>query len=142
VEYVLVFILAFLAGGWAVSSGILFDLNPVGVWISASLGSMAFLAIALTAGGRVRDLLVRRLGGESAEQQIRDKAGSMVERWGTTGFGLIGPLILGPSLSILGALVLGLDRRAFAIMFTVGTVVGFGVMAFVVDLLRGTPSMP
>ncbi len=80
-EYVLVFILAFLAGGWAVSSGILFDLNPVGVWISASLGSMAFLAIALTAGGRVRDLLVRRLGGESAEQQIREKAGPMVERW-------------------------------------------------------------
>ena len=61
-DYVLVFILAFLAGGWAVTSGILFDLNPLGVWIAASLGSIAFLAIALTAGGRLRDLLVRRLG--------------------------------------------------------------------------------
>ena len=61
-DYVLVFILALLAGRWAVTFGILFDLHPLGVWIAASLGSMAFLAIALTAGGRLRDLLVRRLG--------------------------------------------------------------------------------
>jgi hypothetical protein len=142
VEYVLVFILAFLAGGWAVSSGILFDLNPVGVWIAASLGSMAFLGVALTAGGKLRDLLVRRLGGESGEQKIREKVGPMVDRWGTAGFGLIGPLVVGPSLSILGALVVGLDRRRFAIMFTIGTVVGFGVLALVVDLLRGSPAMP
>ena len=64
----------------------------------------------------------------------------MVDRWGTAGFGLVGPLIIGPSLSILGALVMGLDRRKFAAMFAIGTVVGFGLLAFVVDLLRGTPA--
>ena len=63
-------------------------------------------------------------------------------RWGTAGFGLIGPIIIGPSLSILGALVLGLDRRRFALMFTIGTVAGFGLMAFVADLVRGTPATP
>ena len=124
------------------TSGILFDLNPIGVWIAASLGSLSFLAVALTAGGKLRDVLVRRLGGESGEQQIRDKAGSMVERWGITGFGLIAPVIIGPSLSILGALVLGLDRRRFALMFTIGTVLGFGVLAFVADQLRGTGATP
>ena len=139
-EYVLVFILAMLSGGWAVTSGILFDLNPIGVWIAASLGSLAFLGIALTAGGRLRDLLVERLGGESGEEAIRDKAGAMVDRWGTAGFGLVGPLIIGPSLSILGALVIGLDRRKFAAMFAIGTVVGFGLVAIAVDLLRGTPA--
>ena len=64
----------------------------------------------------------------------------MVERWGTAGFGLIGPVIIGPSLSILGALVLGLDRRKFALMFTIGTVVGFALLALLVDLLRETPA--
>jgi len=140
VEYVLVFILAFLAGGWAVTSGILFDLNPIGVWMAACLGSAVFLAVALVGGGRLRDVLVERLGGAGGEDAVREKAGPMVERWGTTGFGLIGPLIIGPALSILGALVLGLDRRKFAVVFTIGTVVGFGLLAIAVDLLRGTPA--
>ena len=71
-----------------------------------------FLAIALTAGGWLRDLLVRRLGGEDAEASVRERAGPMVERWGTAGFGLIGPVVIGP-------------------------IVGFGLLAFAVDLLRG-----
>lgn len=131
-DYVLVFILAFLAGGWAVTSGILFDLSPVGVWFAASLGSLSFLALALTAGGRLRALIVPRISGESGEQQIRDKAGAMVDRWGTAGFGLIGPVIIGPTLSIVGALALGLDRRKFALMFAIGTVVGSGAMALII----------
>lgn len=51
-EYFLVFVLTILAGGWSIPAGILFGLNPLGVYVAAALGSITFTLVFIALGGR------------------------------------------------------------------------------------------
>lgn len=127
-EYGLVVVLAMLAGGWAIPAGVLLDLNPWGVYVAAVVGSLGFTLMVLALGGRARDVLVRRFYPDAAERVAASQAGAILDRWGTVGLAVVGSTVLGPSLTLLAALVLGVDRRRFAIWYVVATVIGFALL--------------
>lgn len=128
VEYGLVFILTLLAGGWSIPAGILFGLNPVGVYIAASLGSVLWTLAAMTLGGRLRDRAMARFVPDAAERVASSKAGVIVARWGIVGLATVGSVVLGPTLTILAALVFGVERKRFLSWYVASTLVGFALL--------------
>ena len=130
-EFAVVFVLAMLAGGWAIAAGVLIGLDPWGVYFAAVLGSLTFAALVLTLGPRLRDRAFQRFFPD-AESKVREsRATEIVDRWGTPGLALFGSILLGPTITLLAALILGLDRKRFAVWWLISTVVGFaGVTIF------------
>jgi hypothetical protein len=63
--------------------------------------------------------------GESVEQS---RANDIVNRWGVVGLATIGGLVLGPTLTLGAALLLGVDLGRFAIWYSISTVVGFALL--------------
>lgn len=137
-DYILVYILALLAGGWAVSAGVTFGLNPVGVYVAAVLGSLTFGAVVLFGGGPIRDRLMAQSEAASRlESQAEDRAGPLIQRWGMRGLALIGPTVLGPSITLTAALLFGFERRRFAMWYTASTLLGFAVLTLFWVLVTG-----
>lgn len=120
-DYVLVGVLAFFAGGWAIPAGVLFGLSRVGVWAAASVGSSIGIAFMVYVGGRGRDAIASRAGG-SEPVEVDRRARAMVDRWGVGGLAVVGTLVLGPTITTLAALALGVDRRRFTVWAVVATV--------------------
>ena len=127
-EFALVFILALLAGGWAIAAGVLFGLDPWVVYFAAVLGSVSFTLTLLFLLGRHRDRVVDRFFPDAEERVRGSRAGEIVGRWGEIGLATIGGLLLGPSLTLTAALIMGVDRRRFTIWFLISTVVGFALL--------------
>ena len=119
-DYVLVGVLAFFAGGWAIPAGITFGLSSVGVWTAASIGSSLGIAFMIYLAGRVGDVATRRFG--SPELVANPRARSILDRWGVAGLALIGTVLLGPTLTVVAALALGVDRRRFTMWAIVATI--------------------
>jgi hypothetical protein len=49
------------------------------------------------------------------EKIVEGRAGEIRQRWGVTGLAVIGGVVLGPTITLAAALVLGVDRRRFGI---------------------------
>lgn len=122
VDYGLVVVLAFLAGGWAVPSGISFGLPPLGVWAASSTGSCLGLVVMTVVAGRGWDSLLHRLGVGKGPA-IHPRARAIAERWGVIGLGVAGTVVMGPTVTTLTAVGLGLNRRTFLTWAVVATVV-------------------
>ena len=127
-ELVLVFILAILAGGWSVTAGVLFGLEPISVYIAAVLGSVSFTLVVLFFGGKVRDSVSRRFFPDIDQRVADSKASEILNRWGIIGLALVGSTLLGPSITLAAALILGVDRNRFLFWYVVSTVVGFALL--------------
>ncbi len=119
-DYVLVGVLAFFAGGWAIPAGVLFGLSRIGVWAAASLGSSIGIAFMVYVGGRARDAMERRLN-RSDQTEVNRRARAMAERWGVGGLALVGTVVLGPTITTMAALALGVDRRRFTVWAIIAT---------------------
>lgn len=130
-EYALVFVLTILAGGWSIPAGILFELNPVGVYLAAVLGSIVFTLVALSLGGRFRDHIQQRFFPDAEERVAASRAGEIIDRWGVAGLATVGGLVLGPTVTLMTALVLGIDRSKFLRWYVASTVVGFALLTVV-----------
>ena len=129
-DYFLVLVLAILAGGWSVAAGIQFGLNPWGVYIAAVVGSLAFSTVVLVVGGHARDRVVERLFPGAKERVEEGKAAELLDRWGLPGFATLGAAVLGPTVTLSAALIMGLDRRRFAMWYYIGTIVSFGLLTW------------
>ena len=127
-DYFLVLVLTVLAGGWSIPAGIQFGLNPLGVYIAAVLGSIGFTTAALLLGGRARDWVSKKVSPKDVDKVDTGKASALLDRWGLPGFAIIGGTILGPTVTVSAAVVLGVDRHRFLAWYLVGTVVGFGLL--------------
>jgi len=127
VDYALTFILALLAGAWAIPAGILFGLAPLGVFVVTTLGSLAFAAVFLLVGQRAHDALFERLMPGAADRVSSSRAGGIVQRWGAPGLAVVGGLVLGPTVTLLAALVLPVDVKNFTGWYVASTIVGFGL---------------
>ncbi len=127
-DYVLVVILSILAGAWTIPTGITFGLDPLGVYLAAVLGAIVWSGIVLIAGGRGRDALFERYLPGTDERVRESRAGDILERWGVWGLAVIGGLLLGPTITLAAALVLGVERRRFAAWYIVSTLVLFAVL--------------
>lgn len=120
-DYVLVGVLAFFAGGWAIPAGVTFELSSVGVWAAASVGSSLGIAFTIYLGGRVGDMASRRFG--APELVAHPRARGILDRWGVAGLAVIGTVVLGPTLTVVAALTLGVDRRRFC-MWAIAATIG------------------
>lgn len=129
-DYVLVFVLAILAGGWAVPSGISFGLSPPGVWLASAAGSSLGLFVMTVVAGRGWDGLVHRTGARD-RAAVHSRARAISERWGVVGLALMGTVLLGPTVTTLAAVTLGLDRRRFLLWAVGSTVVLNAALALV-----------
>ena len=128
VDYAITFILTLLAGAWAIPAGILFGLDPVGVFIVTALGSLMFGGLFLLVGQRAHDALFERVMPGAADRVSSSRAGEIVQRWGAPGLAVVGGLILGPTITLLAALVLPVDVKGFAAWYAASTIVGFGLL--------------
>lgn len=127
-DYILVFILTVLAGGWSIPAGIQFGINPLGVYLAAVLGSITTSVVFLTVGGPARDWAAAKLSSDGGGGGKIDRAAGYLDRWGLPGFAIVGGTILGPTVTLASALILGLDRRRFGMWYIIGTIGGFALL--------------
>lgn len=125
-EYVIVFILAMLAGLWATAAGVFMELDPLVVFLVATAGAIIFSIVVLFIGGSWRDKLVAKYLPDIDEQFAESKLGSVLDRFGVPGFALVSP-VFGPTLTLVGVLVLGIDRKHFFLWYAPITIVVYGL---------------
>jgi membrane protein YqaA with SNARE-associated domain len=125
--YLTVVLATAVLGAWSIPLGLLLDLPPLGVYLAAVAGSLLVTVLVLTLGGRLRDLVERRIR-QGREPIAAARAETLLARWGVPGLALAGGLLLGPTITLTTALVLDVPRRRFGLWYGVGTVLGFGVL--------------
>ena len=87
-EIFLVASVATVSGAFAIPIGIALGLKPLVVYATATTTAIGVTWFLLLAGHRVRSVAADRFGhGERSVQRIND----FVARYGTIGFGLVGP---------------------------------------------------
>lgn len=134
-DYLLVVVIAVLAGAWSIPIGILLGLPPQGVWAASVIGSLAWTYAVLFAGGRLRGRLFERYLPTVEDRIQHGRARQIVDRWGVAGLALVGGLVLGPTLTLVAALVFDVPRPQFAAWYTASVVVGFGLLVLFWDLV-------
>ncbi len=128
IEYLLVFALGVLAGGWAIPAGIFLELDPLGVYLAALAGSLAWSLVFLWLISRFRSSLIARHFPDAEERVRSSKATQIMERFGVPGLALVGGLVLGPTLTLLAAAVTGADMTRFRIWWIVSAIGGFALL--------------
>ncbi|MDJ0792355.1 MAG: hypothetical protein QNJ71_10705 [Acidimicrobiia bacterium] len=126
IEYVIVFVLAMLAGLWATAAGVFMDLDPWAVFVVATAGSSAFTAAVLFFGGRWRDAMIRKYMPDMDERVEKSQLGTVLDTYGVPGLA-VASIIFGPSLTLAGVLGLGIDRKRFFLWYAPITVVGYAL---------------
>lgn len=122
------FFLAMLIGGWSIPVGIGLGLHPVVVLAVATSGAMIATWAFLFPGGRAWRTVTRRLFPNAERRVVNSRAAAIVDRWGTPGLASVGLVVLGPTITLLAALVFGVDRRRFLAWSALGTVGFFGFL--------------
>jgi hypothetical protein len=134
--WLVVVVVAFVGGGWAVPVGASLNLPPVQVYVCAIAGSLAGMAVFLLGGEKVQAWLTR---GRTREPDPDSRLRQFVDRHGARGLGLVGPTFPGVTASIVLGLALGVDKRALARWMTIGIVVLFAVYTaglwFLIDVV-------
>ncbi|MGI9644805.1 MAG: small multi-drug export protein [Ilumatobacteraceae bacterium] len=121
-------LISFVSGGFAIPIGFALGLEPIEVYIAASLGSMAGLVVFLYAGDKVRARLTR--GRPPKEPDADSRIRQLSDRYGAKGLGLIGPIFPGVTASVVIGLSLGLPRASIARWMSIGIAVMFAVYTF------------
>lgn len=127
-DYVLVFVLSLVAGGWSIPAGLLLGLPPLAVYLIALLGGILLAVVVLTAGERVRAWILERLAPAADRPTPDDRGARITARWGPAGLATVGATLLGPTLTLLTAVALGVDRGRFLGWYAAGTGVGFALL--------------
>ena len=125
-EYVIVFILAMLAGLWATAAGVFMELDPLLVFLVATAGAIILSVVVLFVGGSWRDRLAAKYVPDIDEGVAESKMGTVLDRFGVPGMALASPIV-GPSLTLVGVLVLGVDRKRFFLWYAPITIVVYGL---------------
>jgi hypothetical protein len=96
---------------------------------------LGYAAAVLGAGGPVRDWVMRRFAHDDDESSDDGKAGRLADRWGVPGLAGIGSVVLGPTITLLAALTLGVDLKKFGLWYGAATIVIFAVLTLFWDLV-------
>lgn len=118
-------VISFVSGGFAIPIGFALGLEPLGVYIAASLGSVAGLVVFLYAGDKIRDRLTR--GRPPAEPDADSGIRRFSDRYGAKGLGFVGPIFPGVTASVIIGLSLGLPRASLARWMSIGIAVMFAL---------------
>ena len=119
-------IVALIIGGFAPLVGVALGWEPITVFLGSTSGSIAFMYLMLYGGGPIRDRAVRRFSAAEAGKQGRVR--QLYERYGVKGLATVVPLILGPTVALIAALVFGVDKGQFARWYIPATTIGFAAL--------------
>lgn len=127
-EYAILFVVAILAGGWAIPAGLLFDLNPLGVYLTCLIASIFTTVALLSLGSRFQHRIVDRIVPDAESKVADGSAQELLDRWGVPGLAVVGGVVLGPTVTILAALFLDVDRRRFTGLYLTSTAVLYALI--------------
>jgi hypothetical protein len=127
IEYVVLFFVAILSGGWAIPAGLLFGLDPVGVYLTCVAASIVSTLGLLFLGGRFEHQIIDRFVPDAESKVSESVARRLLDRWGVTGLAVVGGVILGPTITVLAALFLDVDRDRFTVLYIGSTSVVFAL---------------
>lgn len=127
VLHVLVFVLTVFIGVFAIGLGILVGLDPVSVFVTTTLSSLVYMWVVLAGGSSLLTKLFPSAMAKLESSADGSRAERLVDRWGVPGLAVVGSVVLGPTLTLISALLLGVDRRRFAWWYAASTVVSFAM---------------
>lgn len=134
VSIIIVFLIGALELWGAIPAGFGFGLHPIVVGLAAGLGSATGAIIAIFAGEGVRKLFLR---GKKPED-LKGLTGAIVRK-GIPAVGLLGPFLIGATVSAAIGAGIGMKRRPLVIWMLIGitlwTVILTTLAAFGVSLL-------
>ena len=117
--------ISFVSGGFAIPIGFALGLAPIEVYIAASAGSLVGLVVFLFAGDKVRARLMR--DREPREPDPDSRIPQLTNRYGAKGLGLVGPIFPGVTASVVIGLSLGLKRSSIARWTSIGIATMFAL---------------
>ena len=135
-SYLAVAALALLDLWLAVPAALGLKLQPgLAVMLIASTSSLGVI-LAVYCSGSLRNRFARKFGNDS---YLGGRTAKYMDKYGTTGIGLLAPVVLGPVLTCICAIVLGARPRQLAISTVAGvllwSVVIYLLLAF--NVLKG-----
>ena len=123
--------ISFFAGGFAIPIGFALGLSAIEVYIAASLGSVAGLAVFMSAGDKIRGWLRNvRPPQEAAEKEPANDDSRIREfasRYGERGLGMVGPVFPGVTASVVLGLALGMNRMLLTRWLMIGIAAMFAL---------------
>jgi membrane protein DedA with SNARE-associated domain len=127
----IVFLLG-IAGIWkAIPVGFILKLDPFLIFISTSIGALVGVLIIYFLGTKVKSYMVRRMNRKERLKKKSKKVHNLIDRYGTAGTGLIGPLVFGPNMTMALGLVLIRAEKKLLVWTLVGTVTWSVVLTIV-----------
>ncbi len=118
-------IISFVSGGFGIPIGFALGLEPLEVYVAATLGSVAALVLFLFAGDKVRARLMRDRPPREADPDSRIR--QVADRYGAKGLGLVGPIFPGVTASVVIGISLGLGRASLARWMSLGIVLMYAL---------------
>ena len=114
-----------------------FKLDPFVAMLFAGIGSALGALLSILLSVKFRSWVVTTFHSRPV---VSARTKRFMDRYGTAGFGLLTPLILGPVLSCAAAVALGANPRSLAKYAVAGSFVwgvGLGILIFVVEYIKG-----
>ena len=119
-------VMALLIGGFAPLVGVALGWEPFAVFLGAAAGSIGFMFVMIYGGGPIRDRAVARFS--AAEKTAPGRVRQLYERYGIVGLATVAPLLVGPTIALIAALVFGVDKAQYARWYIAATTIGFAVL--------------
>lgn len=125
VAWIVVALISFVSGGFAIPIGFALGLSPIEVYLAATAGSLAALVIFLYAGDKIRDRLTKNRPVNEPDPDSRIRI--LANRFGAKGLGLVGPIFPGVTASVVLGFALGMKKAALARWMSIGIAVMFAL---------------
>lgn len=123
-SYLIVAGISAVSGGFAIPAGFLLDLHPIETYLSAAIGSAAFLMIFVPLAAKGFKKLTE---GRELSPKAEASIARVNQRWGVKGIGLFGPIFPGITVSSLLGLALGHDPGELSRWLAIGAALLYAV---------------
>ena len=124
VKLVAVAAVATVSGALAVPLGVFVGLHPLVVYVVTTSAAIAVAWGLLLGGHRLRTRIADRFGhGDHTEHRTQ----RFVDRYGSIGLGLVGPLFPGVIASTISGVAVGIESKHLGRWLTLGIAVWFAV---------------
>ncbi len=126
----------------AIPAGLVLQLHPVAIGITAAIGAMLGALVVTLLGERVRTWLVQHHGGKDKKDRHRGIY-RIWQRYGVIGYGLLVPLLVGAPLGVVLGLTLGVPAGRLLAWISLGIVIWSTLLTLIGALgLAGIEALP
>lgn len=125
--------IATVSGALAIPFGIALGLEPFVVYATTTATAIGVTWLLLLGGNRVRTFAADRFGHDEHSVQ---RADGFIARYGSIGFGLVGPVLPGVVVSVLSGIAIGIESKHLGWWMTFGIAVWFGFFTAVWTAVR------